>query len=365
MQQSTAANTAPTPAPNSETNPVRAVIVGYGSIAEHVHIPLIESTNGIELVGVVSRHPERVHEALPDIPTADSLAEAVEQFQPEVAIITTPNVTHRDLAIEALNLGLHALVEKPFTLDTHEAQDVLDAAHRADRIVTVFQNRQFDSDFLGIRQLIDSGELGEIKSVYSNYDRYRPNVRDRWREDGALGSGIWYDLGPHLIDQAIRLFGIPGHLFADLVAQREGSKSVDWFNVTLMYGTTRVILHADSFEAGRADRWIVRGRSKTAYKHLLDAEERQFARGLRPGDDGWGEDPDPLVVVDGATGEVTRHTAPAGCEEQLYAMLVDAIRHGGRPAVTEPEALAVMAILDAGLVSSAEGRVVALQRQAP
>lgn len=167
----------------------------------------------------------------------------------DAVVLATPNQTHAPFALQALAAGKHVLVDKPFALDAAQAREVVQAAAAAGRIVSVFQNRRWDADFLTVRRLIDEGQLGEVVEFHSHFDRYRPQVRERWRESDIPGAGLWYDLGPHLLDQALHLFGTPQAIGADLQRQRSQARSDDYFHVTLRYPRLRVMLHAGSLVA--------------------------------------------------------------------------------------------------------------------
>jgi predicted dehydrogenase len=189
--------------------------------------------------------------------------------------------------------------------------------------------------------------------------RYRPGVRDRWRERAGPGSGVWYDLGPHLVDQALVLFGVPSIVAADLRIQRRGGMAVDWFHVVLGYGRVRVILSASMLAAAPAPRFLVRGTEGSLTKIGWDPQEAQLLGGITPGMSGWGSDPDALTIHRGDPAEVRQAQAPPGDYLAYYSALRDAITSDAEPPVSPAQACSVMAVLEAGERSSAEGRVVA------
>jgi predicted dehydrogenase len=189
--------------------------------------------------------------------------------------------------------------------------------------------------------------------------RYRPEVRDRWRERAGPGAGMWYDLGAHLVDQTLLLFGPPADVAADLRIQRRGGTAVDWFHVSLRYERTRAILSSSMLAAAPAPRFLVRGTAASLTRRGWDPQEEQLARGMKPGAPGWGRDGEPLLVHRGDDPEPRKVTAPAGDYPVYYATLREAIAVGGEPPVTPAQACAVMAVIEAGERSSAEGRAVA------
>ncbi|WP_017908375.1 oxidoreductase [Xanthomonas sp. SHU 199] len=338
-------------------------LLGFGYVGRTFHAPLIAHTPGLHLHTVVSRQAEGVHAAWPQARVVADAAQAFADPRIDAVVIATPNQTHAPLALAALAQGKHVLVDKPFTLDVAEAQQVLDQAQRADRIVSVFQNRRWDSDFLGVRALLEAGTLGEIAEFHSHFDRHRPQVGDRWREHALPGSGLWFDLGPHLLDQALQLFGPPQALQADLALQRPGAQTVDYVHAVLRYPRLRVVLHAGSLVAANGLRFALHGSGGSYVKHGLDTQEAQLRAGVAPGTPGWGEDPLPgqlrLVGADG-THAVQTLPAPRGDYRDCYAAFREAIAGRAPAPVDAAQALAVMRLLEAGVRSAASGCSVTL-----
>ena len=238
-------------------------------------------------------------------------------------------------------------------------EQVLAAARSAGRIATVFQNRRFDADFLTLQALLAEGTLGDIAECHAHFDRYRPQVRERWREQDGPGSGLWYDLGPHLLDQMLVLFGCPQAIDADLAVQREGGSGVDYFHAVLHYPRHRAIVHAGSLVAAPAPRFAVHGTQASWIKHGLDVQEAQLRRGIAPGAPGWGVDPrhGELLHCD-AEDNVQRSTVDnlPGDYRRLYADFAAAMQGEGEPTVSAQQALQVMRLLQAGVDSAREGR---------
>ena len=278
-------------------------------------------------------------------------------------MIATPNEQHAPLAIAALAAGKHVLVDKPFALDVAEAETVLAAARNAGRIATVFQNRRFDADFLTLQSLLAEGTLGDVAECHAHFDRYRPQVRDRWREQDGPGSGLWYDLGPHLLDQMLVLFGWPDAIDADLAVQREGGGGIDYFHAILHYPRHRAIVHAGSLVAAQTPHYSVHGSTASWIKHGLDVQEAQLRRGVAPGAPGWGIDPrhGELVRCD-AEDNVQRSTVDnlPGDYRRLYAQFASAMHGEGEATVSPVQALQLMRLLQAGMDSAREGRRIAL-----
>jgi predicted dehydrogenase len=338
--------------------PIRVALIGFGYAGRVLHAPLITTTSGLTLrvIGTRRSASEVGH------PEAEVIADAtaaVRHAEVDLVVIATPNESHAPLAEAALGAGKHVVVDKPFTVTLAEARELTARAAASGRVLSVFQNRRWDSDYLALRAALAQGVLGEVVEVRSEMSRFRPVVRDRWRERAGPGAGVWYDLGPHLVDQALLLFGPPATVSADLRIQRHGAGAVDWFHVVLGYARLRVVLSSSMLAAAPAPRFVVRGTRGTLTRMAWDPQEEQLVAGTGPGSAGWGADSEPVVIHQGVPLEVRELPAPAGDYPAYYAALRDAILTGGEPPVTAAQGCTVMAILEAGERSAAGARVVA------
>ena len=306
-------------------------LIGYGYAARTFHAPMITATPGLELVAVASSRAADVHADHPgvDVVDADGL---IGRDDVDLVVIASPNDTHRPLAEAALRAAHHVVVDKPFTLSLPDARAILATADRCRRIVSVFQNRRWDSDYLGIKQVIDGGLIGEVAHFESHIDRYRPNPRDRWRENPGPGAGLWFDLGPHLADQALQLFGLPEAVTADLASLSAGSRTDDWAHVILDYPQRRVVLHASMLAAGAYTRFVAHGTAGTVVKHGSDIQEDQLKTGVAPGAPGWCEDPDDMLLYD-AAGRQQSPLTPPGNQLQRHRELTLAMTADGPNAI--------------------------------
>jgi predicted dehydrogenase len=337
--------------------PIRIALVGFGYAGRVFHAPLITATPGL-LLTVLGTRRSASETGYPDALAVSDPFAAARRSEVDLVVIATPNESHAPLAEAALHAGKHVVVDKPFTITLAQARALTTLAADSGRVLSVFQNRRWDSDFLGVRAAIAGGTLGEVVELRSEMSRYRAEVRDRWRERAGPGAGVWYDLGAHLVDQALLLFGPPASVAADLRIQRTGGTAVDWFHVLLGYGRSRVILSSSMLAAAPAPRFLVRGADASLTKQRWDPQEEQLLHGLRPGGPGWGVDPDPLIIQPGEPADTRQVPAPPGDYPAYYAALRDAITGGGEPPVTAVEACAVMSVIEAGVRSAAEGRVV-------
>jgi predicted dehydrogenase len=331
-------------------NSIRVGLIGYGFSGKTFHAPLIRAVSNLSLVAVASSDPKKVRADLPGMTVYADPFSLIDASGIDLVVIATPNASHAPLARAVLSAGKHVVVDKPFTLDLLEARELIALSKMRSLTLSVFHNRRWDSDFLTIRQAIADGLVGAVSHFESHFDRFRPQVRDRWREDGGPGGGVWFDLGPHLIDQTLQLFGLPERVQSNLAHQRSGTRVDDWAHVVLDYGERRAVLHAGMLAAGGTNRFIVHGVSGSLVKRRADQQEQQLLSGMRPGDANWGEDTDELLVYDGH-GEARAIPAVAGDQRLYYAGIADALN--GRPStvVTPIQALAVMAVVEAAVDS--------------
>jgi len=333
---------------------IAVALIGYGYAGKTFHAPLIAATPGLELTLVASGDAAKVGAGLPAVEVVGDPMRAIADARTELVVIATPNASHATLVRAALRAGKHVVVDKPFTLHLSEARELAALAAGSERLLSVFHNRRWDSDYLGVKQAIEQGTIGEVVHFESHFDRFRPEVRARWREQDLPGSGIWYDLGPHLVDQALQLFGVPERVIASLATQRERGQASDWAHVLLEYGERRVILHAGMLVAGGATRFTVHGVRGSLVKRNADRQEAQLLAGMRPGAPGWGEDDDDLQFYDGSA-PARPLPVPAGDQRRYYAGIRDALLGVAANPVTPAQAVAVMAVLEAASESAQRG----------
>jgi len=339
---------------------INIALIGYGFVGKTFHAPLIQSIEGLTLAVVSSRDEEKVKRDLPNVLVVATPEEAIQHPDVDLVVIASPNATHAPLAALALNAGKHVVVDKPFTLDMQEARELIALADEKQRLLSVFHNRRWDSDFLGIKQVIEEGRVGKVKLFESHIDRFRPEVRVRWREQNVPGSGLWFDLGPHLIDQTLQLFGLPQSVQGNIATLRDGAEINDWAHVVLNYPEHKVILHASMLVAGGTSRFTVHGDKASVVKARIDQQEAQLLAGVIPGSESWGEDSDDMVLFD-AAGDETRLKTPKGDQRQYYINVRDALRGKITNPVHPVEALAVMAVLEAAVWSSETGSTQTLE----
>ncbi len=336
---------------------IRTGLIGYGYAGKTFHAPLIRAVPGMDLTVVGSSRPDRV---LADIPGVQICSAEETTIHPDLdlIVIASPNESHFPLAAAALKAGKHVVVDKPFTLDLAEARELVELARQQNRLLSVFQNRRWESDILAARSILASGVLGKVTHFEAHMDRFRPLVRQRWREDPGPGAGLWFDLGPHLIDLTLHLFGLPEAVLASFAAMRPEGKTDDWAHVQLVYPGLRVILNATLLSSGGMPRTLLHGTRASWAKYGPDLQEKQLVEGIvAPGTKGFGDDPDPGILFDGATGQRTEIPVPPADQIGYYLGVRDAIL-GLSPLPVSPEsAIAVMAILETSFASGAQGKL--------
>ncbi|HEU4654815.1 MAG TPA: Gfo/Idh/MocA family oxidoreductase [Steroidobacteraceae bacterium] len=334
---------------------ISAGIIGFGLAGRYFHAPLLRQA-GFDISHVVSSKPDAVHELLPQ---ADVLASADELFARPVdlVVIASPNQLHFPQARAALAAGKHVVVDKPVAVTSKEARELASVARESDRMLAVFQNRRWDSDFLTLQRSIAENRLGAINSYEARWDRFRPNIADRWREHAEPGAGVLFDLGSHLIDQALQLFGMPDWLQADVFAQRPNGATDDGFDLLLVKNNVRIRLGVSSLVVNNGFRYRVHGSKASYLKSGLDMQEAQSRAGMEPGDAAFGIEPESqwgtLFEPDGGN---TLVAPERGCWVRFYEQVRAAIENGSRPPVSAEEAARVIEIIEAAFVSSREGR---------
>jgi predicted dehydrogenase len=325
-------------------------LIGYGLGGRAFHAPYVAVTPGMTLRAVVSRDAAKVQARLPGMRVVPDVAALLAEPEIDLVIVSSPDQLHAEHALAAIATGKHVLVDKPFATTLADARRVAAAAEAGGRHLTIFQNRRWDADFLTLRRLIAEGAPGEIVQFESHFDRWRPVPAALWKE--AREGGAWLDLGPHLVDQALQLFGMPEGISADLATLRAGAPAVDYFHVVLRYPTRRVILHASKLVAANGLRFAVHGTRGSWIKHGVDPQEAATVAGAVPGGDEWGLDAADGVLTrgDGLSAPVTNER---GDYRLFWTALAAAIRGEGPNPVPASEAIAVMEVLDAGLRSAA------------
>jgi predicted dehydrogenase len=336
-------------------------LIGYGLGGAVFHAPLIAAEPRLRLEAVVTSRAEQLRRDHPGVRVAATAAELLADEAVELVVVAAPNAVHHELAAAALRAGRHVVVDKPFTLGTADADELIALAAAGGRHLSVFHNRRWDGDFLTLRRLLEAGALGEVAELVSRYDRFRPAPRGSWKEQDVPGAGVLWDLGPHLVDQALALFGRPETVWADVGTQRPGVEAADYAHLVLGYGRLRVLLHAAMLVRDPGPRFEVHGERGSFVSWGLDPQEQALRAGGRPGDPGWGTvPPDRATLTTEVAGlEVAGRVAGVpGDYGAFYAAMAAAVAGEGPVPVAPGEARDAVAVIEHALASSRDGRVV-------
>lgn len=310
---------------------LKAGVVGFGKSAKVFHIPFLVTLPEYELRAILERRSDEAKKEFPETITVRSIEEMLET-DVDLVIVTTPNDTHFEYAAKALRAGKHVVLEKPFTNTLEEGRELIEIAKESGKILSVYQNRRYVSDFLTMKELLEKNLLGEVHEFTANYDRYRAEaVPGSWREADLPGSGILYDLGPHIIDQALCLFGHPQSITSDIRKQRSFSQVDDYFNIWLDYGFLKVILHSGMLVREPGPRYMIQGTKGSFIKYGEDPQEAALKAGHLPIGEHWGEEPEEFrgllhTEIDGRVikeNVVTKKGDYGGYYRNVYRSIVD------------------------------------------
>jgi predicted dehydrogenase len=344
---------------------IRVALIGFGMAGQTFHAPTIRAVAGMELACIFERSGSQAQQKYPDVRVARTLDELLSDQGIRVCVIATPNTSHFDLARHCLLAGRDVVVDKPFTVTTGEARELIELSREGKRLLTVFQSRRWDGDFKTVKKIVDSGALGRIVEYEARYDRFRPDPKPKaWRERNEPGAGVLFDLGPHLIDQALLLFGTPQAVSAAVFCQREWGKVDDAFDVCLEYPGLRAMLRARILAYAPGPHFVIHGTQGSFLKYGMDPQEDPMRRGQVPdGSDWgphWGEEAETQWGTLSLVGEQSgrKIKTEAGDYRGFYENLRDAIERGVAPAVTPEQALRTMRVIELAQQSSRERRVV-------
>lgn len=339
-------------------------LIGFGLAGRSFHAPVIRAVPGLRLAAILQRSGDEAAEKYPDVRIARTMDELLAMQEIQLVVVATPNDSHYTLAHQCLAAGRDVLVDKPFTTTYEEAADLVKFARQRGRVLTAYQNRRYDGDFQAIVQLVRNGTLGRAVRFESNYDRFRPQFRPgAWRERSGAGTGIFFDLAPHLIDHALVLFGMPVALTADIRMEREGAAADDAFDLAFHYrGGLRADLRSSILAAAPRPRFLLHGTQGAFFKQTFDPQENNLRNGKIPTDGAWGAEPEEdwgrLTIYENGD-LVQRHVPSVNCDfRDFYANLRDALLGKAKLAVSPEWALDMMRLLELARQSSRERRTV-------
>lgn len=347
---------------------MNAILVGYGLSGQVFHAPLLRAAS-IFISDIVVNNAERRALALthhPQINIHSTLTQALAQSDAPLVVLASPTASHAPLSMQALHAQRHVVVDKPVALTAHELRDMMRCADEVRRLLIPFQNRRWDADYLTLKELINTNQLGEIVRYEARFDRFNPTVKDRWREHNIAGGGLLYDLAPHLIDQAVQLFGAPDWVFCSQLMQRDGTQADDGFELILgghKKNMPYISLGASQFSAAGdqthgAPRFKVQGRKATWLKSGFDPQEAALRSGKIPSSIKWLNESDEArgILIDGASGSASKTPVGSGQWPWFYQTVKKAIEDNKAPPTLAAEALITCAIIDAAQLSAKTGK---------
>ena len=342
-------------------------LVGFGFAGRVFHAPIIAAVPGLRLRAILQRSANDAASLYPQTSVVKSIEELLAIEEIRLIVIATPNTSHYGLAKQCLLAGRDVVVDKPFTTTYEEALQLVELARQQRRVLTVYQNLRSNGDFRTIRKLVEEQQLGRIALYEAHFDRYRLEMRPgAWREKPEQGSGVFFDLGVHLIDQAMVLFGRPLATTADIRIERDGAVVDDTFDVLLHYPKTRALLRASMIAIAPDLRFLIRGEKAAFVKNGIDPQEEALKRGEIPRDESWGREAREKwgTLYRSETATITAETIPTlpGDYRLFYANVRDAMLGNARIDVNHEQMLDVMYTLELALESSRERRTLEWHR---
>jgi len=342
-------------------NKIQVGLASFGMSGKGFHAPLLAHSKGFTLSKIVERSKNEACEIYPDVTSVNSFNDLLNDSKIELVVVNTPDATHYEYARKALEAGKHVVVEKPFTRTIKQGEELINLADKKNRVLSVFQNRRWDGDFLTIRKLLEYEWLGRLIEFESNYMRYRNYIQPAtWKESATQGIGISYNLGAHMIDQAVTLFGMPEAVWADIDKMRAGSEIDDYYHIRLIYPDIKVTLKASYLVREETPRYTLHGTNGSFLKYGLDPQEEMMKNGGNPSMPDWGKEPESQwgilnTEINGLHMRGKVETI-AGNYAAFYDNIYDAIRHRAELEVLPEQALNVLHIIEAAKESSRSGQ---------
>ena len=345
--------------------PIHTALLSFGMSGEVFHGPLLTAHPGFTLTHVVERTHAKAKKRYPSVNVVRTVEEIWKDESIELVLVNTPNETHYRYTEEALNAGKHVIVEKPFTVTAAEADKLIALAKKKNKILTVFQSRRWDGDFLTIRNVVENKLLGKLVEAEVHYDRYRDFIEaNTWKEEAKPGTGILYNLGSHMLDQVVVLFGLPKEVDARMGVQRPQGKVDDFYDIRLTYDTLHAIVKSSYLVREQGPRYILHGVSGSFIKYGIDPQEQALKEGKIPGAPGWGqESKDFWGKINTSVGnlhvEGNIETLP-GNYPAFYQNVYEAIRENKDLAVKPEQSRDVIRLIEACIESNHQRRAIKL-----
>lgn len=338
-------------------------ILGFGLSGSTFHAPLINSIPGLKITHILSSQVLKITQLYPLVKVVSDLDEILGDSTIDLVVNTLPNLEHYAVTKRCLQAGKHVVVEKPFVIDSADGEELIELAHANGLLLSVYHNRRWDNGFLTLKQILP--QLGEIYLYQAYFDRFRPTANlTKWREQDIKGSGLLYDLGSHLIDQALDLFGLPESIYADLAIQRPSAKSIDYFQIELYYPSLRVIIGSSSVMANSRPVVSLYGTNGSYVKHGLDPQEASLRAGLTPLDSDYAlEDLSMAGVLSEMVGDSLQNNTIVslnGAYLEYYQLIYNSLLSGIAAPISAESALWVIKIIEKAILSASLGQRVNL-----
>ena len=350
--------------------PIQVGLIGYGMAGQVFHAPMITSISGLQLSTIRETKPDNIALAKRRYPATTIVSDSaaiISNPDIDLVVIATPNAFHYSLAKESLQAGKNVVVDKPFTITSDDADELIDLAKKENKLLSIFHNRRYDSGFKTVQKIISENTLGHIAEVEIHFDRFRPGLKENaWREDNIPGSGVLYDLGSHLIDQSLVFFGSPNSISADIRAQRQGAKVDDYFQVELHYDNLKVILKAGMLVKELGPQYILHGDKGSFIKYGLDVQEEALKEGQIPNETAnWGEEPESLwgklnLDAEGSA-NISRVRSEVGDYRGYYENICKSILGEANLEVLPEQAREVIYLIEQAQQSALKGRTINLR----
>jgi scyllo-inositol 2-dehydrogenase (NADP+) len=336
---------------------IRAGVIGFGLGGKIFHAPFLQAIDGLELAAILERHGDAAAQAYPNVPIVRNVEELLAQPELSLVVVTTPPSTHFDLAQQCLEAGKHVVIDKPFVASSEQARQLIELARTRKLVLSAYQNRRWDGDFLTLQKLIADGKLGRIASLESRFERYHPGLRPKeWQEKNLPGNGLVHDLGAHLADQSLVLFGTPEAVTADVRYDRDQTAVNDAFAIHLHYPRLRVSLYASLLAAAPGPRYVAHGTNGSYVKYGLDPQEPALKGGAVLGGPHWGEEPESAwgKLTTMQNGVAVEHTVPTlpGDYRRYYENVRDTILGRAPLSVPGEQGWRIIRLLELAIESS-------------
>ena len=340
-------------------------IASFGMSGKFFHAPFLSNHQGFKISKIVERSKNEVNKIYPDIESVQSFDDLLNDNNIELVVVNTPDSTHYEYAYKALKADKHVVVEKPFTRTLRQGEELINLADKRKKVLSVYQNRRWDGDFMTIRKIIEDKWLGRIVEFESNYMRFRNFIQpNTWKESAIQGIGLVHNLGSHMIDQAVMLFGMPEAVWADIDKMRADSEIDDYYHIKLIYPDIKVALKGSLLVREETPRYTIHGTRGSFLKYGIDPQEEMLKQGFTPNMPNWGEEPETNwgllnTEINGIhiRGKVE---TMAGNYTAYYDNIYEAIRNRSELEVLPEQAINVLHIIDAAKESSRCGHNVEL-----